>query len=248
MFLLTLIPALLALPQEWSRCEFEEVRELSAPATGMLRVESGAGPVSVAGEPGLDEFRVTATLCASSQERLDGLDVTLEESSLRTRYPDSGWSWGSGNYARIRLTVRVPEGTGIDLEDGSGSATIEGVGAVVVEDGSGSLRIAGARGDVRVEDGSGSLSIRDVAGDVLIEDGSGSVTVRSVSGSVMVGDDGSGSLEIEEVGGEVRIEDPGSGRVEVRDVEGGLTVEQGRRRRISWSDVRGAVELPERRR
>ncbi len=259
---------LLTLPfvGEDSRCEVEETRELRAPASEVLRVESGAGPVEIAGEPGLGEIRVTATLCASDQERFDALDVTLDGGELRTRYPASaGWSWGGNRYARIALSVRAPEGTGIDLEDGSGSVSIEGVGAVVVEDGSGSLRIRdtsggvtvddgsgglrieGVQGDVRVEDGAGSLSVRDVTGSVEIGDGSGSATVRDVGGDVTVGDDGSGSLRIETVGGDVRIGDPGSGGVTVRDVEGNLTVERGRRRRISWSDVRGTVDLPERR-
>ncbi len=257
--------AAVSLPREGSRCEFEEVRERNAPASEVLRVESGAGAVKIVGEPGLGEIRVTATLCASDRERFDALDVTLENGELRTRYPAPDRSWGRNRYARIAVDVRVPEGTGIDLDDSSGSTVIEGVGAVVVEDGSGSLRIRnaaggvtvedgsgglridGVEGDVLVDDGSGSLSIRNVTGSVEVEDGSGSVTVRDVGGDVAVGDEGSGSIEIVAVGGDVRIGDPGSGGVEVRDVEGNFTVERGRRRRISWSDVRGKVEVPERR-
>lgn len=243
------------------RCEFRDVRELGAPAAGTLWIESGAGPVEIAGEAGLDEFRVSAELCASDQERLDGLGVTLEGDRLETRYPRMGWSWGS-NYARIALTVRVPAGTAIELDDRSGAATVTDVGAVRVDDQSGSLQITGARGDIRVEDGSGSLRIEDVTGDVSVEDGSGSLTIREVAGSVMledgsgsatvhgvtgnvvVTDDGSGSIEIEGVGGDVRVSDAGSGRVRVRDVEGGLTVTGTRRSRIDYEDVRGEVDLP----
>lgn len=246
---------------EGERCEFRDVRELNAPAAGTLRIESGAGPVEIAGESGLEEFEVSAVLCASDQERLDGLAVTLEGNRLETRYPRSGWSMGS-NYARIALAVRVPAGTAIELDDGSGTATVTDVGSVRVDDQSGSLRITGARGDIRVEDGSGSLRIEDVTGDVSVEDGSGSLTIREVAGSVMledgsgsarvhgvtgnvvVTDDGSGSIEIEGVGGDVRVSDAGSGSVRVRDVEGGLTVTGTRRSRIDYEDVRGAVDLP----
>ena len=243
------------------RCEFRDVRELGGPAAGTLRVASGAGPVEIAGEAGLEDFQVSAVLCASDQERLDGLAVTLEGSRLETRYPRMGWSMGS-NYARIALAVRVPTGTAIELDDSSGAATVTDVGSVRVDDQSGSLRITGARGDIRVEDGSGSLRIEDVTGDVSVEDGSGSLTIREVGGSVMledgsgsaevqgvtgdvvVTDDGSGSIEIEGVGGDVRVSDAGSGRVRVRDVEGGLTVTGTRRSRIDYEDVRGEVDLP----
>lgn len=243
------------------RCEQRDERELTGAAVETLRVKSGAGPVEITGEAGLDEVRVSAVLCASDEERLAGLSVTLEGDRLETTYPRMRGGWGN-NYARIALTVRVPEGTGIDLEDKSGSAVISDVGAIRVDDGSGSLRVTRVRGDVHVEDGSGSLRIEDVTGNVAVEDGSGSLTigdvagsvtledgsggarVRGVTGNVVVTDDGSGGIEIEEVGGEVRVSDAGSGRVRVRDVEGGLTVTGVRRSRIDYENVRGDVDLP----
>ena len=214
---------------EQERCRFREVRELSSPAAEMLRVKSGAGPVEITGEPGLAGFRVEATLCASDQRLLDGLAVSLDAGELETTYPDRGNRRNS--YASIGLAVRTPSGTGIELEDGSGSLQVEDAG-----------------GDVRVEDGSGSLRIEGVRGDVHLEDRSGSVAVSGVTGSVIVGEDGSGSLRIEDVGGSVRIGDPGSGGVSIEDVEGDLTVEQGRRRRIRYSGISGTVELPPERR
>ena len=249
------------------RCEHRETRELAAPATETLRVVSGAGPVEIAGEPGLDEFRVSAMLCASRQELLDGLSVSLEDGELRTHYPERsrrGWRNG-GSYARIHLKVRAPASAAIEIEDrsgsvsvsdvgrvevddGSGSLTLRRTGAVRVRDGSGSIRIEDAGGGVRVNDGSGGLRIEGVAGDVRIEDGSGSFTVNSVTGDVVVERDGSGGIRIEDVGGSVRIGDPGSGGVSVREVEGDLTVERGRRSRIEYADVGGAVELPPERR
>ena len=263
--LLCLMTAVLAAPaafaQDRDRCEFQDIRELSGPAAGTLAVKSGAGAVEIRGESGLEEFRVVATLCASDQERLDGLSVSLEGGRLDTRYPKQRWGWGR-NYASIALTVRVPAATAIELEDGSGSVKVSDVGGVSVDDGSGSLEIRNARGDVRVEDGSGSLRIEDITGDVAVDDGSGSLTIRNVSGNVsvddgsggldvravtgnvLVSDDGSGGIEIEEVGGGVRISDPGSGGISVRDVEGDLTVRGTRRSRIDYHDIRGELDLP----
>ena len=245
------------------RCEFRDTRELSGPATGILDVKSGAGPVEIVGEPELGEFRVSAILCASDQERLDALSVSLAGGRLETEYPERRWRlFGGSGYAAISLLVRVPSDTGIELEDGSGSVRVSGVGRLVVDDGSGSLQISGVRGDVKVEDGSGSLRIEDVTGnvavndgsgglrisrvdgDVAIDDGSGSLNVRGVAGNVLVSDDGSGGIEIEEVGGAVRIADAGSGGVQVRDVEGDLTVRGVRRSRIDYDNVRGELDLP----
>ena len=263
-----LVMAALAAPaafaqSEPGRCEFTDTRKLSGPATETLHVKSGAGPVEISGDSGLTEFEVDAILCASSQELLDGLSVSLDAGRLDTAYPK--WRsrfFGGNRYASISLALRVPAPTAIELEDGSGSVRISGVGRVSVDDGSGRLHIAGTRGDVRVEDGSGSLRIEDVtgnvevndgsgslritqvAGNVAVDDGSGSLDVRGVTGNVLVSDDGSGSIEIEEVGGGVRITDPGSGGIAVRDVQGGLTVTGVRRSRIDYADIRGELDLP----
>lgn len=267
----TILLAMTALvaPSAWAQpdpehCEHRNTVDLSDPAGGTLEVKSGAGAVEITGEPGLSEFRVTATLCAASRELLDGLAVSLQGGRLDTTYPErsGGWGFWRNNYASIHLAVRVPAGTAVELEDKSGSAVISDVARVRVDDGSGSLRISGVQGDVRVEDGSGSLTIEGVTGDVSVEDGSGGLTirevvgsvtledgsggarVRGVTGNVVVTDDGSGGIEIEEVGGEVRVSDAGSGRVRVRDVEGGLTVTGVRRSRIDYENVRGEVDLP----
>ena len=258
-------PAALAQPEP-GRCKFRDTRELRAPATGTLEATSGAGPVEIQGDPDLGELQVSAILCASDQELLDGLSVSLAGDRLQTRYPE--WRrriFGGERYASISLRVRVPAGTGIALVDGSGSVEVSDVGRVTVEDGSGGLRITGARGDVRVEDGSGSLRIEDVTGDVdvrdgsgslriaqvtgnvVVDDGSGGLDVRGVTGNVLVSEDGSGGIDIEAVGGGVRINDGGSGGVDVRDVEGDLSVRGVRRSRIDYHDVRGELDLPRKR-
>lgn len=244
-----LAPGLLLAPAELagqSRCEHREVEELSAASAGSLDVEAGAGRLMVTGRDGTGDVRVTAVLCASSQEALEGLEVTLEGDRLRTDYPDWRGRWGGRNYARIDLEVAVPRGMDVRVEDGSGSMVLSGVGQVRVKDGSGEIRVRDAM-EVVVEDGSGSLQIEDVAGNVEIEDGSGSLRVREVAGDVEVSD-GSGSIEIEAVGGSVRVDGMGSGGLSVRDVEGDLVVGDGRRERIRYSDIRGSLDLPPARR
>lgn len=230
-----------------SRCEYGDVIELSTAAGEELLIVAGAGSLEVTGDSGGD-VRVTATLCASEEEWLRELDATLEHTGARmvldTHYPDRG-SWGD-RYARIDLTVQVPETLSVEVEDGSGSARISQVGRLRVTDGSGDLTIRGA-GDVVVNDGSGSVIIEGVTGHVELYDGSGSVEIEDVTGDVWV-DDGSGEIEIRSVGGSVRVEEMGSGQLRVDGVRGDLIVEDGRYERIRHSNVEGELRLPEPRR
>lgn len=248
-----------------NKCKFREDMELGARAGESLRVDAGAGKLVIRGSGGTGQVRVAATLCASDEDRLAALDVTLDGGRLDTDYPRNragGW-FGGNRYARIDLVVEVPAGmnlrvedssgsveiTGVgevEIDDGSGSIQLRGVAAVEIDDGSGSLRIEDVAGHVTVNDGSGSLRIEDVAGSVTIEDGAGSLRISAVGGDVSVSD-GSGSVEITSVGGTVRIS-AGAGSVTVRDVDGDLVVTDTRRSRIRHSDIRGTLDLPTERR
>ncbi len=222
-------------------CEFRKDVNLQNVARGALRVEAGAGRLTIRGDAANDDVRVTATLCASDEERLDQLRVTLEDDRLETSYPRNRGGWGR-RYARIDMEVALPAATHLEVEDGSGSLAISGVESVDLEDGSGSIAIENV-GSVLLRDGSGSMRIGDVAGDVEVEDGSGSLAIRAVGGEVVIRD-GSGSIAVEEIGGSVRIDEVGSGGISVRNVAGDLIVTDGRRERIRYTDVRGTVDLP----
>lgn len=232
-----------------TKCEYRNVVELSAAANRGLDIDARSGALWVEGVQGQSDVRVTATLCASTQEDLNELVVELESSSsgvdLTTDYPDQEWGWRN-RYARIDLEVTVPVGFDVDVRDSSGSIVIRDVGDLHVEDSSGDLEIRGA-GAVTVNDGSGDLTIIDADGDVEVEDGSGSLVIEGVTGSVRV-DDGSGSVRVSRVGGDVWMGEIGSGSVRVADVEGSFTVERGKRSRIEYRDVGGEVDLPPSRR
>ena len=248
-------------------CKFSEVIELTESAVSTLRVDAGAGTLSIRGVEGNDEFRLAAKLCASDERRLEGLGVTLRGDRLDTTYPSNRggiFSWGGNRYARINLALEVPLGTdlrvddssgiihirdagAVTLEDGSGNILIWDVGSLTIEDGSGSINITRVTGDLRLEDSSGNLTVESVTGDVVINDGSGLVTVRDVAGDVTISD-GSGVIRVESVGGSVRMDHVGSGSVTVRNVDGDLVVKDGRRERIRYSDIRGKLDLPPARR
>ena len=229
------------------RCEFgtELSAELSASESERLTVSAGSGSLVVEGRSGASGVTVTATACASEEWMLEEMDVVLERRGstldLETFYPDD--SWRDGGYARIDLRVEVPLGMDAEIDDGSGSTTLSGLGDLTVDDGSGELYVEDIRGSVDIDDGSGGLEIRDVQGDVFVEDGSGSMDIVGVTGSVTV-EDGSGSIEIRDVGQDVMAYEIGSGTIRVSSVEGNFTVRDGRHERIRYSGVRGVVDIP----
>ncbi len=244
----TLLSTGLVAAQRGERCQFraELAAEISASASDRLRLEAGSGSLVVEGREGASAVTVTATACASDERMLEDLDVVLERRGstvdLETLHPTNQW-WRNGDYGRIDLRVEVPLGMDAEIDDGSGSVTLSGLGDLTLDDGSGEIYVEGILGSVDIDDGSGEIEIRDVQGDVFVDDGSGSIDIVGVTGSVTV-DDGSGSIDIRDVGQDVLAYEIGSGTIRVSGVEGNFTVRDGRHERIRYSGVRGVVDIP----
>ena len=234
-------------------CRYGITREVTIPADAITRlaIDAGSGSLRVEGRYDVDEIRATAEACASVEEWLDELRVSATESggdvALTTHYPDrSGWTGRDGT-ARIDLTVLVPLGLAVDIEDSSGETEVSGTGDLDIADSSGSLSVRGIDGGLRVGDSSGSILIGDVAGDVEVSDGSGELSIRDVQGSVRIRD-GSGGIDVSEVDQSVFVEGDGSGGIDVSNVGGDLVVEGDGSGGITYSDVAGSVEIPEHKR
>jgi Putative adhesin len=86
----------------------------------------------------------------------------------------------------ISYDITVPAGTRVDGAIDSGSATLDGVGAVNLKSGSGDVTIRGVSGRVNLDAGSGSVKVVDVGDVVAVEAGSGSVTVDNARAAVTV--------------------------------------------------------------
>lgn len=224
----------------------ERTLRLEASAADLLAIQAGSGSLEVEGVDGARAVEVTARLCASSEDLLQGLDVSLEgrdgRIALGTRYPSS--RNGRGNrYARIDLTVRVPRAMAADIDDSSGSMRLTGLGSLTVDDSSGDIEIRDAAGPVRIDDSSGGITVGDVAGDVEVEDGSGEMEIVDVAGSVRLSD-GSGSIRVAEIDGNVHVVRDGSGGIDVSDVVGDLVVERDGSGGIRHARVQGRVDVP----
>jgi hypothetical protein len=216
--------------QYGDECSFR--RELSGTidmaGARSLRVEAGAGSLTVRGVQGLTQARVRGTACASDAGILDALRVEARRDGssglVKTHFPDR--DDGDDYQARIDLVIEVPLGQDANIADGSGSAEISGLG------------------DVRISDGSGDLTITDVAGSLELSDGSGGISIARVGGSVTIAD-GSGEVEVEDVEGSVTVAD-GSGSVDVRNVRGDFVVDSDGSGSINFADIRGRIDIPQR--
>lgn len=230
---------------ESCRYEAERSVRIDASASQQLFLEAGSGDLKVVGVAGLGEVRAVGRACASDEASLQDLQLTLEKRgdavALTAHYPDIGWH-GDG-YARIDLTVEIPRGMSVDLDDSSGDLQVSGSGDLRIDDSSGGILVEDATGSVSIDDSSGEIDVSGVQGDLRIEDGSGSIDVRNVQGSVRL-DDGSGGISVVGVGRDVMVDGDGSGSIEVRDVKGDFTVRHDGSGSIRYSGIQGTVDIP----
>lgn len=212
---------------------YTEDRDLELDAKGVttLEIDVGAGSLDVVGDAGLDNIQVRATVKVPDEksekaQKIIASNLTLSLEEVRGRavlqaYFENG-SWGWGDSPSVDVEVRMPDGLTLEIEDSSGSLTVENVDAdVVIDDGSGSIKVERVA-SVAIDDGSGSINVVDVAGDVSIEDGSGSIRIHHVGGSVVI-DDGSGGIDVDDVEHDLTIVDDGSGSLNATNVRGTVT-------------------------
>lgn len=206
--------------------ELQETRELElqvAPGS-RFSIDAGAGPLSLVGDRSTDAIHVTAEI--HQVQPHDDYVLTLESTGDGARLVADMNADYTGANDFIALTIRVPESLRVAINDGSGSMEVAGLtSALDITDGSGSLEVRDIAADVIIDDGSGSLRMNNVDGDLTIEDGSGSITVHGTSGNVSI-DDGSGSITVTETGGTVAIRD-GSGGITVDGAEDFDLIEDG---------------------
>jgi hypothetical protein len=229
-------------------CSYGTTSEFTvdASSSNTLVIEESAGRLNIEGREGLERVEVVSELCASSEEFLSELAVSSEvegnEIIISAHFPETRSNW-RGNSSKIDMTVYVPLGMEVEIEDAAGSIQSSGTGNLTIGDAAGSIRISSADGTVRIDDSAGSISISGVTRDLELQDGAGSVTIDGVEGSVTI-DDVAGSLRISEVDLHVLVGDV-VGSVSVQNVGGDLTVNEIAGGRVSHSGVQGTVDVPE---
>jgi DUF4097 and DUF4098 domain-containing protein YvlB len=127
----------------------------------------------------------------------------------------------------ISYELIVPPQTQMNSHSGSGGQDIDGLlRPLLLEAGSGDVRVSNAGSAVRAETGSGDMHLENIKGEVHAKTGSGSIRAMDVGGG-FEGETGSGHIELEQSApGSVRLK-TGSGGIEARGVRGSLEARAG---------------------
>lgn len=219
------------------RSTAERSATLAVDGASELSVTAGAGDLVIEARESATEVQIKGTARARRESDLDGIQIRTDRDGDRlvvvTEIPN-------GNN-QLDLTIVLPKGLTLEVDDGSGDAEIRGISGAFLEvnDGSGNLDIRNIEADTEVDDGSGNLELRSITGTVEVEDGSGDVFIAAVTGTVTIEEDGSGNITLTDVASDVRIEDDGSGDIDIRDVGGSVRIEEDGSGNITVSDVGG---------
>jgi|GEM_PF-435820 len=223
-------------------------RTLALDNASVLEVDARSGFLVIKGESGRSDVLIEAEVCASDKDMLDEMEVVSRTRSnasfIKTKIPQFSGRFFGNNYARINLTLTVPDWIELDVSDSSGEASIRNVAKLSMSDSSGELKITGITGDVKVKDSSGDMSLEEIDGMVEVNDSSGDIYASDLKQGLIVIADSSGDIEAQRVGYDVIIERDSSGSIDVEDVGGDFIVKKDSSGGIHYDDVQGDVELP----
>ncbi len=231
---LALAPAVASAQQ---LCDFERIEEIRLDLADVSTLHMSVGPdaVNIEGRDGA-QGALRVRMCASSQERLDALNVTqfrpdagrlqveLDHGGRGNSYTQVFLFFRSNDYGRFEIEGQVPATMAVDLTVGSGSGRVRGVAELEAVVGSGDLEVRDIAGTFSALVGSGDIVGQHVGSLQISNIGSGDVTVRQVQGDARVGSIGSGDLELHAVQGSVSIGPIGSGDARLRDIGGNVEV------------------------
>ena len=229
---------------------FDETRrlELSVEDIKTLKIQCGAGFLTVIGVKEMDRIRASAQIIVSGirenefQNFLEKhLLVALEKRGGKAILrADFKQSFPNKNEAKINLTVKLPTTLPVNIDDGSGAIIVTNLsGGLNIRDNSGSIDIVNIAGRIKVADSSGSIEIRDARGNIEIQDGSGLIYVRRITGNVNI-TDGSGEMTIQDVNGSVTVTD-GSGSIDIQDVTRDVFINEAGSGELNIDGVKGKV-------
>lgn len=251
-------------------CKHSQPRNLQLDMAGVKTVvfEIGANDLDVraAATPG---NAVQGRACASHEDDLSRLVLTQRKSGDRLvvtaerKGKFGGISLFGDRYAYMKLQASVPDDIAVQLEVGSGDASVDGARSARIDTGSGDVRATRIRGELAASLGSGDLEASDIgsldlasvgSGDATIRNvrgasrigsiGSGDVSIHSTRGPVDVGSIGSGDLDLDDIGGSITVGSIGSGDIDVDGARGDLTVRSAGSGDVDHSGVTGRVDLP----
>ena len=227
---------------DFDSCDPTAAREatIAVGDASSVRVIARAGSLRIDGSPGLSDIKAKGTACASSQDRLDEVELIAQRSDseilIEAQIPE--------NQASMDIVIEMPDSLSINLNDTSGDLEVRNVRSLELEDGSGDIIVDTITGDLTIKDGSGGIQVSKVGGNVRVEDGSNDILVSDVFGDVIIQEDGSGNIFVFDVQGSFIVREDGSGDIEASDIFGDFTVERDGSGDIEHENIGGRVSLP----
>lgn len=151
------------------------------------------------------------------------LRKTKKRAHLKSAIHQEPWR---GLKAAVHLTVSVPAGLNLFIDDGSGGILTTSVqGDTRIKDGSGNIEIRQRRGQLEIDDGSGEIEVQQVEGHITLTDGSGTMFIEDLQGGAVI-EDGSGGISVSRITGDLRIRDS-NGAITVNEAQGNVVVADG---------------------
>lgn len=134
---------------------------------------------------------------------------------------------GRGAEVHARVTIRVPAGTTVTIENLVGTITARGLaGDITLQTGSGRIESGQGRGRLSVHSGSGAIEVEGHDGALEARAGSGNIAAAGVNGDVNART-GSGDIELQDVHGETLRLRTGSGGIRIDGASGNLNARTG---------------------
>jgi Putative adhesin len=159
-------------------------------STGLISIRRGADNV----------VTVAAT------KRVSGIGMTPENMLVQYALQDnrlniSGltiWNLLQFGIRHLDLVITVPEGCDIQLSNGSGDVTVQGVsGRIDLRTGSGPISVSEVNGQISLKTGSGPIGVSEVNGQISLKTGSGPVSGTGINGQLKLLT-GSGRIDLEQ--------------------------------------------------
>lgn len=182
-----------------------------------VKVDGVYGKLDVAVDAGTDKVTVEVT---GPEKRVAEVTVNASRGTLiiEQKNTRNGRNW-RGDDDQIQVTIRLPAGTGLEIEDFIGDGRVGDLrGPLEVDDiVSGSLTVGHVTTAKLSVSGSGKIKVGDIARTLDVEiNGSGSVTTGRTEGDVKLEINGSGDIDIARVNGPVAASVNGSGDINLR--------------------------------
>jgi hypothetical protein len=126
----------------------------------------------------------------------------------------TGWHIFQFGLSRIDFDITVPAGCEVQLHNGSGAITMQGINGVMrVRTGSGRIYAHDLQGQITMKTGSGRMEIGNLQGQIDLNTGSGRIEAGKLEGQIRLRT-GSSRIVLDNVRGQL-VAQTGSGRIEV---------------------------------